>query len=173
MSSHPAATTSAVPGIAGRRGSGLVARLKPPSSSRPSQNVIEYEEDDPRQLLGGDAPARVEPVAHRGAGEHREADVVRDRVGEKRRRARRAHAAAACRCRRTRGSRSRSAPRSCSAVSSERERRAAAAASPTTSCVSSCQVTCRSSRAQDVERGDEQREADRAPARRAEARSTA
>ncbi len=42
-------------------------------------------EDDARQLLGGDAPPRVEPVAHGGAGKHREADVVRDRVGEERR----------------------------------------------------------------------------------------
>ena len=43
------------------------------------------EDDDARQVLPAQAPARVEAVARRRAREQREADVVRDRVADERR----------------------------------------------------------------------------------------
>ncbi len=41
-------------------------------------------EDDPRELVRRQPPSRVEPIPHGRTGQHAEADVVRDGIGDKR-----------------------------------------------------------------------------------------
>ena len=60
-------------------------KAQPPEQKEPEPERHRIREDDARQLLGGDAPACVEAIADRRAGQHREPDVVGDRVGEERR----------------------------------------------------------------------------------------
>ena len=59
------------------------AQSAQPEQTQPERHRVR--EDDPRELLGRDAPSRVEAIPHRGAGQHREADVVGNRVRQERR----------------------------------------------------------------------------------------
>ena len=84
-SSQPTgATQTPAPEVASARGSGLERQAQPAERAAAEPERHRVRKDDPRQLLRRDAPARVEAIAHRGAGEHREADVVGDRVGQER-----------------------------------------------------------------------------------------
>ena len=83
MNSQPTGTV--------HRGHGSVAtafgadtRLTPPSSSSPRPASDRIRENDERQILGGQSPARVEPVADGRAGQRRKAHIVGHRVREKR-----------------------------------------------------------------------------------------
>ena len=50
---------------------------------QPQPECCRVRDDDAREIVGPESPARIEPVAHGSAGQHAEADVVGDGVREK------------------------------------------------------------------------------------------
>ena len=94
----------------GRRSLQATARAQgqadPAERQQPEPERHRVREDDARELLAAEPPACVEAIAHRRAREHREADVVGDRVRQKRGERDVDPSAGACRCTRTRESRS-------------------------------------------------------------------
>ena len=64
--------------------SGSIARLVPPSSNSPSQNVTVYEQGQPRQVAERDSAARVEAIPDRVTSECKATDGIGNPVGQKR-----------------------------------------------------------------------------------------
>ena len=93
--------------IPARDGNGAQGQADAAEREQPEPERHRVRKDDSRELFSAEPPARVEAIAHRRAREHREADVVGDRVRQKRGERNVDRSAGAGRCTRTRGSRSR------------------------------------------------------------------